>query len=95
MTTTHFDNCKHNPNRKIVYKPILTCEWCGTKTDNKIVFSRFHSTKCRKNPNFVNTEKPHKKHTISIEHTCPHCNKTGKGTSMFRFHFDNCKYRKN
>jgi hypothetical protein len=23
--------------------------------------------------------------------TCPHCNKTGKGASMHRFHFNNCK----
>jgi len=24
-------------------------------------------------------------------HTCPHCNKTGKGHVMFRHHFDRCK----
>jgi len=23
--------------------------------------------------------------------TCPHCNKTGRGASMHRFHFNNCK----
>lgn len=23
--------------------------------------------------------------------TCPHCNKTGKGSNMSRYHFDNCK----
>ena len=26
-----------------------------------------------------------------IERTCPHCNKTGKGSNMTRYHFDNCK----
>jgi hypothetical protein len=28
-------------------------------------------------------------------HTCPHCNKIGKGAVMFRHHFDNCKTIKN
>jgi hypothetical protein len=28
-------------------------------------------------------------------HTCPHCNKIGKGAIMFRHHFDNCKTYKN
>lgn len=27
-------------------------------------------------------------------HTCPHCNKTGKGLAMFRFHFEKCKKSK-
>jgi hypothetical protein len=27
-------------------------------------------------------------------HTCPHCNKEGKGLIMFRFHFDKCKFLK-
>ncbi len=27
------------------------------------------------------------------EKTCPHCNKTGKGPNMTRYHFDNCKNR--
>jgi hypothetical protein len=26
-------------------------------------------------------------------HTCPYCNKEGKGGAMFRFHFDNCKLK--
>jgi len=26
-----------------------------------------------------------------IEKTCPHCNLTGKGPNMTRYHFDNCK----
>jgi len=25
--------------------------------------------------------------------TCPHCNKTGGGNVMYRYHFDNCKHR--
>ncbi len=29
--------------------------------------------------------------TQSQVHTCPHCNKQGKGTAMLRWHFDNCK----
>lgn len=28
------------------------------------------------------------------EHTCPHCNFTGKGPNMKRYHFDNCKQNK-
>ena len=24
-------------------------------------------------------------------HVCPHCNKSGKGNAMFKWHFDNCK----
>jgi len=27
----------------------------------------------------------------SIEYTCPHCQKVGKGPNMKRYHFDNCK----
>lgn len=27
----------------------------------------------------------------SVEHTCPFCNKVGKGPGMKRYHFDNCK----
>lgn len=26
-----------------------------------------------------------------IEYTCPHCERTGKGPGMHRYHFDNCK----
>jgi hypothetical protein len=26
-------------------------------------------------------------------HVCPHCQKTGKGNSMFRFHMDRCKFK--
>lgn len=29
----------------------------------------------------------------SIEYTCPHCNKIGKGPGMKRYHFDNCKLK--
>jgi hypothetical protein len=30
-------------------------------------------------------------HNCLTVHTCPHCGKVGKGASMFRWHFDNCK----
>lgn len=30
-------------------------------------------------------------HNFIIERTCPHCNLTGKGYNMLRYHFDNCK----
>jgi len=33
------------------------------------------------------------KNIASIERTCPHCNKIGKGSRMLRWHFDNCKMR--
>lgn len=26
-------------------------------------------------------------------HICPHCKKEGRGSSMLRWHFDNCKYK--
>lgn len=32
-------------------------------------------------------------HPFIQKHTCPHCNKEGKGTMMFRYHFDNCKFK--
>ena len=32
------------------------------------------------------------KQTVSV--TCPHCNKTGRGGNMTRYHFDNCKLKK-
>jgi hypothetical protein len=28
---------------------------------------------------------------LSVERTCPHCNKIGKGSAMNRYHMDNCK----
>lgn len=30
------------------------------------------------------------KHLNQLDHTCPHCGKTGKGRTMFRWHFKNC-----
>lgn len=33
-------------------------------------------------------------HHCLIIHTCPYCNKVGKGPTMFRFHFNKCKERK-
>lgn len=30
-------------------------------------------------------------HNWTIERTCPHCQLTGKGNNMLRYHFDNCK----
>lgn len=32
------------------------------------------------------------KKRATIQATCPHCNKTGQKISMYRYHFDNCKY---
>jgi hypothetical protein len=32
-------------------------------------------------------------HHLTTNHQCPHCNKVGKGPLMFRWHFDNCRYR--
>jgi len=29
------------------------------------------------------------------KHICPHCGKEGGGPVMFRFHFDNCKFKEN
>lgn len=30
-------------------------------------------------------------HNFITEHICPHCGKSGKSASMFRWHFDNCR----
>ena len=30
-------------------------------------------------------------HHLTTQYTCPHCGKDGKGPSMKRYHFDNCK----
>lgn len=31
------------------------------------------------------------RHSCQLTHTCPHCDKTGSGNSMKRWHFANCK----
>lgn len=36
-------------------------------------------------------ENPKMKEMASIHRECPHCGKHGKGSSMLRWHFDNCK----
>jgi hypothetical protein len=33
------------------------------------------------------------KHNTKQTYTCPHCNSTGKGPTMKRHHFNNCKWR--
>jgi len=33
-------------------------------------------------------------HNFVQTHICPHCNKEGKGAIMLRWHFDNCKLKK-
>lgn len=33
------------------------------------------------------------RHQSQKVHTCPHCNKTGKSSAMFRHHFDRCKQK--
>ena len=33
------------------------------------------------------------KNIANLERTCPHCNKIGKGSSMLRWHFNNCKQK--
>lgn len=32
--------------------------------------------------------------TPAKEYLCPHCNKLGRGSAMFRWHMENCKYNK-
>lgn len=31
-------------------------------------------------------------HNFTTIRTCPHCNLTGKGHNMLRYHFDNCRH---
>ena len=63
-----------------------------------IVFSNEHKDKLSKakinNPTKYWEGKSRKgmKQTHPI-HTCPHCGKIGKGTAMFKWHFDNCKLK--
>ena len=38
--------------------------------------------------------KPHKPHKPQPQVTCPHCGKSGGGSNMKRYHFDNCKAKK-
>jgi hypothetical protein len=41
------------------------------------------------------SEETRKKMSESIKTlTCPHCNKSARGNSMKRWHFDNCKFKK-
>ena len=37
--------------------------------------------------------KPKKSQSFK-EYVCPHCNKSGRGNTMVRWHFDNCKHNK-
>ena len=30
---------------------------------------------------------------LSVERTCPHCQKVGKGNAMFKHHMDRCKFK--
>lgn len=39
------------------------------------------------------SQETHLKELASIERICPHCNKVGKGSSMLRWHFNNCKFK--
>jgi hypothetical protein len=58
------------------------------KGKKKTVTERFRKAQSAKSlgkPNLWNT----------IEYTCPHCSKVGKGPNMKRYHFDNCKGRSN
>jgi predicted GIY-YIG superfamily endonuclease len=38
-------------------------------------------------------ENPKMKEMATIHRECPHCGKHGKGSSMLRWHFDNCKFK--
>ena len=53
----------------------------GKKKTITEAFKRAQSVRSLGKPNKWNT----------IEYTCPHCAKVGKGPNMKRYHFDNCK----
>ena len=65
-----------------------------------IVFSDEHKTKLSeaklKNPTnyWLGKSRKGMKQSHPI-HTCPHCGKIGKGTAMFKWHFDKCKQKQN
>ena len=40
-----------------------------------------------------NKGKKHSKKRIGAVRTCPYCEKTGVGSNMSRYHFDNCKFK--
>lgn len=53
----------------------------GKKRTITAAFRKAQSARCAGKPNKWNT----------IEYTCPHCSKVGKGPNMKRYHFDKCK----
>ena len=53
----------------------------GRKKTISKEFKEAQSLRTKGKPNLWNT----------VEYTCPHCNKTGKGPNMKRYHFDKCK----
>ena len=65
-------------------KPIKICTYCGFKSKNAGIMTRYHFNNCNKNPNHILKEEP-----IYI---CPYCGLQSKNKSnMTRWHFDNCK----
>lgn len=63
----------------------VTCPHCK-KSGGYMSFKQFHFDRCEVFTGIKHT-KP--------EYTCPHCGKVGKGASnMQRWHFENCKHKK-
>ena len=75
----------------------------NVKGDNNPMFGRSHSEesirkmkegKKGQGLGIPKSEETKLRMSQAVKHkTCPHCGKTAKGNSMFRWHFDNCKQK--
>lgn len=79
-----------------------TCIHCGT-TSTSLNIKRWHNDNCKKSPNGRKSDPNFSKQMSDLrksktgeergsykQFTCPHCNFTGGGGNMKRYHFNNC-----
>lgn len=76
---------------------IATKQWWSTKSpEERTAHSRAGGIAAAKK--MTAEQKEHRNQRTreihNARHECPHCGKSGKGTAMKRWHFDNCKERK-
>lgn len=85
-----FFNKKHNDlTKKIMKQKALgkyTLDWFVNKYGKELGGEKFEAQRLL---NIKNASKP----KVRTEHTCPYCNKIGKGPNMKRYHFENCKHK--
>lgn len=79
---------EHIINQKKVLGIKHTCVHCGF-TSSKSAINRYHNDRCKHN---LSSTYVHRQ-PILKSLKCPYCNKEGKGSVMYRHHFDNCKIK--